>query len=122
MWIYGFVGLTRIEPRTIRARENFSVHDDLRHSTGGEGVERIKGAMARPQAHYSLIARNHLNGARLKVELIDLPFSENRRFRLRVNGVWARPPSPRLRRGQAKLPVGSKTAVFRQLRTWLVKN
>jgi hypothetical protein len=55
---------------------------------------------------------NHETGARLKVELIDLPFSpETRRYRVRVNGQWAR-----------KLPVASKTVVTRQLRGWLVKH
>jgi hypothetical protein len=44
------------------------------------------------------------------VELVDLPFSENRRFRLRVNGQWAR-----------KLPVASKSVVLHQVRSWLVK-
>jgi len=34
--------------------------------------------MPRPKAHYSLIARNHVSGKRLKVELIDLPFSDGR--------------------------------------------
>ena len=32
--------------------------------------------MPRPKAHYSLIARNHVSGKRLKVELIDLPFTD----------------------------------------------
>ena len=42
--------------------------------------------MSRPKAHYSLIVKNHATGERLKVELVDLPFVESRRFRLRVNG------------------------------------
>ena len=67
--------------------------------------------MPRPKAHYSMHVKNHLTGDRLKVELIDLPFSENRRFRVRVNGQWA-----------TKLPVASKTVVAKQVRTWLVKH
>ena len=67
--------------------------------------------MPRPQAHYTMIVRNHLTGARLKVELVDLPFVEGRRFRVRVNGQWAR-----------KLPVASKTVVAKQVRGWLVKH
>ena len=66
--------------------------------------------MLRPKAHYSLIARNHATGKQLKVELIDLPFIENRRFRLRVNGQWAR-----------KVPVASISVVLQQVRAWLVK-
>ena len=58
-----------------------------------------------------MIVRNHLTGARLKVELVDLPFVEGRRFRVRVNGQWAR-----------KLPVASKTVVAKQVRGWLVKH
>ena len=53
--------------------------------------------MPRPKAHYSLVVKNHVTGKQLKVELIDLPFSDSRRFRLWVNGQWAR-----------KMPVGSK--------------
>ena len=45
--------------------------------------------MPRPKAHYSLVAKNHSTGKQLKVELVDLPFVEGRRFRLRVNGQWA---------------------------------
>ena len=65
--------------------------------------------MPRPKAHYSVVAINHQSGKRLKVELIDLPFAEGRTFRLRVNGKWAR-----------KVPVASRSAVLRQLRTWWV--
>jgi hypothetical protein len=71
----------------------------------------IKGLMPRPKAHYSLIARNHVSGNRLKVELIDLPFSDGRRFRLRVNGQWAN-----------KVPVASKSLVLQQVRGWLVRH
>ncbi len=67
--------------------------------------------MPRPKAHYSLHLKNHLTGDQLKVELIDLPFADGRRFRLRVNGRWAK-----------KLPTGSKTTVVAQARTWLVKH
>ena len=66
--------------------------------------------MSRPKAHFSLVVRNHVTGARLKVELIDLPFLEGRQFRLRVNGQWAR-----------KVPVASKTVVLKEVRSWLVK-
>jgi len=45
------------------------------------------------------------------VELIDLPFSDGRRFRLRVNGQWAN-----------KVPVASKSLVLQQVRGWLVRN
>jgi hypothetical protein len=59
-----------------------------------------------------MAVRNHESGACLKVELIALPFaSETRRYRVRVNGQWAR-----------KLPVASKTVVTKQLRAWLVKH
>ena len=67
--------------------------------------------MSRPKAHYSMVIRNHVSGARLKVELIDLPFTQDRQFRLRVNGQWAR-----------KMPVASKTIVTKQVRGWLVKH
>ena len=68
--------------------------------------------MPRPKARYSMAVKNHETGACLKVELIDLPFAvDTRRFRVRVNGQWAR-----------KLPVASKTIVTKQLRTWLVKH
>lgn len=67
--------------------------------------------MSRPKAHYSMVIRNHISGARLKVELIDLPFTQGRQFRLRVNGQWAR-----------KVPVASKTIVTKQVRGWLVKH
>ena len=43
--------------------------------------------MSRPKTHYSMISKNHFTGDRLKVELIDLPFSPpTHRFRVRVNG------------------------------------
>jgi hypothetical protein len=59
-----------------------------------------------------MIVKNHETGAHLRVELIDLPFSDQiRRFRVRVNGQWAQ-----------KLPVASKTIVTKQLRAWLVKH
>ena len=67
--------------------------------------------MSRPKAHYSMVIKNHINGARLKVELIDLPFTHGRQFRLRVNSQWAR-----------KVPVASKTIVTKQVRAWLVKH
>jgi hypothetical protein len=67
--------------------------------------------MSRPKAHYSMVIKNHVTGTRLKVELIDLPFTQSRQFRLRVNGQWAR-----------KVPVASKTIVTKQVRGWLVKH
>ncbi len=67
--------------------------------------------MPRPKARYSMVVKNHFTGATLKVELVDLPFLENRQFRVRVNGQWAR-----------KVPVASKPIVTRQLRGWLVKH
>jgi hypothetical protein len=47
----------------------------------------------------------------LKVELIDLPFANDRQFRVRVNGQWAR-----------KVPVASKTIVTKRVRGWLVRH
>jgi hypothetical protein len=67
--------------------------------------------MSRPKAHYTMVIKNQVSGARLKVELIDLPFATERQFRVRVNGQWAQ-----------KLPVASKTIVTRQVRAWLVKH
>ena len=82
-----------------------------KHLAGREGVAKIKRSMPRPKARYSLVVKNHASGERLKVELVELPFSETRRFRLRVNGRWAR-----------KVPVASKTIVLQQVRLWLVKH
>jgi len=56
------------------------------------------------ESHYSLSLRNHVTGAALKVERVDLPFGA-RSYRLRVNGRWAE-----------KIPVGSKSAVWAQAR------
>lgn len=67
--------------------------------------------MPRPKAHYSVVVKNHVSGEQLKVELIDLPFTDGRRFRVRVNGEWA-----------AKVPVASKSLVVRQVRRWLVRH
>ncbi|HEY6155492.1 MAG TPA: hypothetical protein VIW07_17265 [Candidatus Udaeobacter sp.] len=58
--------------------------------------------------HYTLSLLNHQTGHQLKLELIDLPFPA-RSYRVRVNGEWAK-----------KLPVASKTAVMRHLRSWWV--
>ncbi len=74
----------------MRARGNLVVHDRAPHYVGRERVEQIKRGMARPKAHPSVVIKNHVTGARLKVELVDLPFQEGRRFRVRVNGGWAR--------------------------------
>ena len=103
--------LTRGIPRTIRVRENLAVHGQIPHSAGKERLGTIKGGMARPKAHYSMAVKNHVTGDRLKVELVDLPFLEQKRYRVRVNGAWAR-----------KVPVASKTIVAKQLRSWLVKH
>jgi hypothetical protein len=67
--------------------------------------------MPRPKAHYIVHVKNHLTGNHLKVEMIDLPFADGRRFRVRVNGQWA-----------TKVPVASKTVVAKQVRVWLVKH
>ena len=64
--------------------------------------------MSQSDVHYTLSIINHQTGHQLKLELIDLPFPA-RSYRLRVNGEWAK-----------KLPVASKTAVMRQLRSWWV--
>lgn len=98
-------------PRTIRARENSFVNLRGAYQAGGEGVAGIKRSMPRPKAHYSVIVKNHLTQEQLKVELVDVPFVETRRFRLRVNGQWAR-----------KVPVATKTVVLHQIRSWLVKH
>jgi len=65
--------------------------------------------MPRPKPHYRLVVSNLETGEQLKIELVDLPFSTGRTFRLRVNGQWAR-----------KVPAGSKTTVLGQLRAWWV--
>ncbi len=67
--------------------------------------------MPRPRPHYLLVVTNLETRERLRLELIDLPFASGRRFRLRVNGKWAR-----------KMPVASKTTVLRQLRSWWVSH
>ena len=64
--------------------------------------------MPRPKAHYSLVLKNR-TGQRIKLDLVDLPFAMSKSFRIRINGKWAK-----------KIPVGSKTAVMRQLRSWWV--
>ena len=97
--------------RTIREAEYFRKHDRNRYSTSWMAFSRIQGIMPRPKSHYTMVVKNHVTGERLKVDLIDLPFAENRRFRLRVNGQWA-----------TKLPVASKTVVAKQVRAWLVKH
>jgi hypothetical protein len=43
-----------------------------------------------PDPHYTLLLINHETRARLKIELIDLPFPGARSYRIRVNGEWAR--------------------------------
>jgi hypothetical protein len=63
------------------------VHGRSAYFAGEKDVEKVKGIMARPKARYSMVVRNHVTGDRLKVELIDLPFLEGRRFRVRVHPV-----------------------------------
>jgi len=67
--------------------------------------------MSRPKARYKVVVKNNFTGDQLKVELVDLPFLEGRRFRVRVNGQWAQ-----------QVPVASKTVVTKQVRGWLVKH
>jgi len=62
--------------------------------------------MPRPKARFSLIVKDHSTGKQLKVELIELPWATLRRFRLRVNGQWAK-----------KMPTGSKTMVLKEVRS-----
>ena len=64
-----FHRLTRIRPRTIRARGNLSVHDWLRYFICEERFGTIKGAMSRPKARDSLTVRDHVTGEGLKVEI-----------------------------------------------------
>ena len=71
----------------------------------------MQGHMPRPKARYSMIVKTNFTGDRLKIELIDLPFLENRRFRVRVNGQWAQ-----------KVPVASKSVVTKQVRGWMVRH
>jgi len=66
--------------------------------------------MPRPKARYKMVVKNNFTGD-LKIELVDVPFLENRRFRVRVNGQWAQ-----------KVPVASKTLVTKQVRNWMVKH
>jgi hypothetical protein len=71
-------------------------------------IPQYRKVMPQPDVHYTLSLVNHQTGQQLKLELIDLPFPA-RSYRVRVNGEWAK-----------KVPVASKTAVMRQLRTWWV--
>ena len=66
--------------------------------------------MPRPKARFSVVVKDHHAQKQLKVELIELPFVEVRRYRLRVNGQWAQ-----------KMPTASKTQVLKEVRSWLVK-
>jgi hypothetical protein len=65
--------------------------------------------MPRPKPHYRLVLTNLVTRDQLRIELFDLPFATGRSFRVRVNGKWAR-----------RMPVGSKTRVLQQLRSWWV--
>jgi hypothetical protein len=64
----------------MRALGNFCVHGRAKYCAGFKALEAIQGFMSRPKAHYSMVIRNHLSGARLKVELVDLPFAGERQF------------------------------------------
>jgi hypothetical protein len=80
----------------------------FKYCLGIQVVAMVEGIMPRPKAHYSVVAKNHVSGERLKVELIDLPFVMGKRFRLRVNGLWAR-----------KVPTASKTSCWNRFgRGW----
>ena len=63
----------------------------------------LKASMPRPNAHYTLMLKNHRTGERLKLDLVDLPFLNAKSFWLRINNHWAK-----------KMPVAGKTAVMRQ--------
>jgi hypothetical protein len=93
----------------LYAARNFGAHREFLFMPRGRGLVTLKGSMPRPKAHYSMVLRNHQTEGRLKLELIDLPLATAKRFRVRVNGSWAR-----------KIPVASKTEVMRQLRACLV--
>ncbi len=73
---------------------------------GIEVVGIIEGTMPRAKPRYRVTDANLDTREQLKIELVDLPFSNRRTFRLRVNGRWAQ-----------KVPVGSTTRVLRQLRS-----
>jgi hypothetical protein len=57
---------------------------------GRHGFVTSKGSMPRPKAHYSLTLKNHQTGEQLRLDLVDLPFATAKRFRLRLNGHWAK--------------------------------
>jgi hypothetical protein len=57
---------------------------------------------------YTLSLVDHHTLRRLTIELVDLPYPA-RRYRLRINGQWAR-----------KVPEATKSEVMRQLREWWV--
>ena len=103
-------GLTRIRPRTIHAGVKDAGQGGRKYLPRGNEIRMIERRMPRPTPHYSLVVKDHVTREQLKAELIDLPFSDGRRFRVRVNGKWAQ-----------KLPVASKSLVFRQVRSWLVR-
>jgi hypothetical protein len=67
---------------------------------GRHGFVTLKGSMPRPKANYSLTLKNHQTEKRLRLDLVDLPFGTAKRFRLRLNGHWAK-----------KLPVARPPAV-----------
>jgi hypothetical protein len=98
------------------------VHGVEKYYAGSQWVEAVEGVMSRPKAHYSMVIKNHVSGARLKVELIDLPFTEQRQFRVRVNGPSLRRCYGAASRWARKMPVASKTIVTRQVRGWLVRH
>ena len=83
------IDLTRNRPRTIRAREKVRFHDVDRYLLVGESFPSSKGSRPRPKARFSVVVRDHKTDKQLKVEMVELPFAEWRRFRRRVNGKWA---------------------------------
>ena len=62
------------------------VHGETQYRPGIRRFARFNGRMPRPETHFSVIVFDHETQKRLKVELVDLPFSDGKRFRLRVNG------------------------------------
>lgn len=73
-------------------------------------VGSVKGGMPRPKPHYRVVVSNLETGKKLKIELLDLPFAAQ--AHLPAPGQWPL--------GTQRLPVGSKTTVLRQLRSWWV--
>ena len=75
----------------------------------GGRLPNVKLQTIRDGKFESVQTEDFFRGKKVVNALIDLPFAASKRFRLQVNGRWAK-----------KLPVANKTAVMRQLRTWWV--